>query len=310
MSDFTATITDAAVLDADELTVFSNYVHLAATTELVADQVATQRQVGNFKTTSFAKYANLSLPSALSDGVDPTSTALADSTADITPAEEGDVVTLAKLADIQSGLHANKAALRLVARSMGGTQDKRALTALEAATTNVIYPNAVTAVGGLTENDVLDKLFAGRLYNKLARANVPGINGSMYIGIASDDCLHDLRQDTASGGWVEVGKYADPSSVLMNEVGMFEGIRWLRSGNTTVTTDGGAGTVDSYEVQVVGDNALGFAASEEPHLVLSGPFDKLLRFVNIGHYGIYAYGLIDEANMVSGVCASSVGSNS
>lgn len=307
MADFTTTITDAGVLDADEKAAWSSYVHLSATTELVADQCVTQREFGAFKSVSFAKYANLSLPSALSDGVDPASTALADDAATATPAEEGDVVTLAKLADIQSGFNANKAALRLVARSMGGTKDKRAITVLEAASTNVIYPNAITAVGDLTENDILDRKFAGRLYNKLARSNVPGIGGSMYIGIASDDCLHDLRQE--SGGWTSVKEYADPQSVLRNEVGMFEGIRWLRSGNTTVSADGGAGTVASYEVQVVGDNALGYAASEEPHLVLSGPFDKLNRFVNIGWFGIFQYVLIDESNMVSGACASSVGAN-
>lgn len=310
MADFTTTITDAGVLDADEKVVWSSYVHLAATTELVADQVATQRGFGAFKSFYFAKYANLSLPSALADGEDPTSTALADSSAYVTPAEEGDVVTLAKLADIQSGFNANKAALKLVARSMGGTKDKRAMTTLEGASTNSIFPNGQTAVGNLTENDVLDRLFAGKLYNKLARANVPGIGGTSYIGLAHDDNLHDLRQDTANGGWVNVKEYADPQSVLMNEVGMFEGIRWLRTGNGTVSDGGGAGSVDSYKVLVVGDNALGYAASEEPHLVISGPFDKLQRHLNIGWFGIFGYTLIDDANMVIGNCASSVGANS
>ena len=309
MADFTTTITDAGVLDADELTIFSNYVIFAATPELVVDQAVTVRESGNTKTFQWAKYTALAVPSALSDGVDPASTPLSDSSVTVTPTEEGNVVTLAKLADIQSGLKANAASLRLCGFNLGLTKDVRGITTLEGATTNVIYPNDVAATTSLSTADVLDRLFANRLYNKLARANVPGISGT-YIGIAHDDCLHDLRQDASNGGWIDVSKYADPQSALRNEVGQYAGIRWLRSGNTTVTDGGGAGNIDSYEVQVVGDNALGYAANEEPHLVLSGPYDKLLRFVNIGWFGIFAYKMIDESNAVTGDCASTVGANS
>jgi N4-gp56 family major capsid protein len=187
--------------------------------------------------------------------------------------------------------------------------DGLAIAALEAATTNVIYPNGQTAVGNLTENDILDKTFANRLYNKLARTNVPGIGGS-YFGIAHDDCLHDLREDAGVGGWIDVSKYADPQSALRNEIGMANGIRWLRSSNVTVTDGGGAGSVDSYEVQVVGFNALGRADASALELKITGPFDKLGRYLNYGWYWLGKYGTIDEANMVSGICASSVGANS
>ena len=91
-----------------------------------------------------------------------------------------------------------------------------------------------------------------------------------------------LRNDTATGAWVDVGKYANPQSVLQNEVGMYAGIRWLRSGNATITTDGGAGTVDIYNTNVVGFNALGRADTIPPKLVITGPFDVLGRFLNIG----------------------------
>jgi hypothetical protein len=125
----------------------------------------------------------------------------------------------------------------------------------------------------------MDKAFAGRLYNKLARTNTPPIFGGLYVGIAHDDVLYDLRNDTATGAWVDVGKYASPESVLRNEVGMYAGIRWLRSGNATVTSDGGAGTVDTYSTNVVGYNALGRADTIAPSIKITGPFDVL------GQYG-------------------------
>jgi hypothetical protein len=89
---------------------------------------------------------------------------------------------------------------------------------------------------------------------------------------------------------------------------MFGGIRWLRSKNVTVTANSN-GTIDTYKVNVLGFNALGKAVSEEPHIVISGPFDKLLRFVNVGWFGVFEYGVVDTDNMVQGICASSVGNN-
>lgn len=310
MADFTTVVTDAGVLDADEVTMFEQGVIFGVTPELVADQTATVRAQANAKTIQFAVYANLSLATTpLTDGEDLVSTAMADSVQTLTPAEYGNVITLARLADVQSGLKAGNSAGFLIGRNAGATLDKLAITALEGATTNVIYPNGQTAVGNLTENDVLDKTFANRLASKLARANTPGIGGT-YIGIAHEDCLFDLRADTSKGSWVDVKEYADAQSVLTNEVGMYAGVRWLRSSNSTITDGGGAGSVDSYKVCVVGFNALGRADASSLELKVTGPFDKLGRYLNYGWYWLGSYGLIDQANMVVGNCASSVGENS
>ena len=308
MTDFATTITDADVLDADEVALYSSMVILNATPELVADQAVSVTSTGQGITHNFAIYANLgALTTALTDGVEADSTAMADSLATLTPAEQGGVVTLARLADVQSALKAARAAGMLIGRSAGTTLDKLAIIALEAFSTTRIYPNSASAASNLATSDNLDAVFANRLYNKLARGNVPGINGS-YIGIAHDDCLHDLRVDTANGGWVDVSRYADPSSVLQNEVGMFAGIRWLRSSNVTVTADSN-GTIDSYKVNVCGFNALGKAQAGPVELKVTGPFDKLGRFLNYGWYWLGSYGVIDTGNMVQGICASSVGNN-
>lgn len=308
MADFTTTITDAGVLDADEVTIYATQLQLAATPLLVADQAVTVQQSGAAKVFQFAKYDALSVPSALSDGVDPASVALADSVVTLTPVEEGNVITLALLADLESGMKARQAASILIGNNAGETAEQRAITALDGAATNIIYPNGHTAATTLTENDVLDSVFAGRLYNKLRRSNIPGINGS-YIGIAHEDCLYDLRADAGNNGWTDVSKYANPDSVLRNEVGMFQGIRWLNSGKATVTTDGGAASVDEYELHVVGFNALGYCSSAPIQLKVTGPFDKLGRFINFGWMGIFIYDTIQDANMVSGHVASSIGAN-
>jgi len=308
MADMYTAITDAAVLDADEVYKFSNLVILAAQPELVADQLATVRETGPAKVFQFAKYATLTaISSAISDGVEVTSVALADSVVTITPSDYGNAVSLLKKADLDSGNKAAIAAAQLIGFNAGTSLDGLAITALDAFGGTTIYPNSASAASNVGTGDVLDKIFAGRLYNKLARANVPTING-MYWAVAHDDVLHDLRVDTANGGWSDVGKYADPQSVLRGEVGMFAGIRWLRSGNATVTSDSN-GTIDTYKINVVGYNALGKAEQMPLRLVISGPFDVLQRVIHFGWNWVGQYDTIDSANQVLGICASTVGSN-
>lgn len=293
-----------AQFDDSVITRWDEDVLLGYTPELVCQQAATISVSPNAKVHQFTKFTNMTLiSSALTEDADATSVVTVDAAITLTPLEYGNVITQGKLTDFQTGGKAARSSAALIGRNMGASVDKLGLTALEAFSTTVIFPHAITVATDLTADDILDKEFANRLYNKLARVNVPGIGGT-YIGIAHDDNLYDLRADM-----IPVLSYTTPELAMTNEVGMYAGIRWLRSSNVAVSADGGAGTVASYKVNVVGANALGIAISEAPHPVLTGPFDKLGRFLNIGWYGCFVWGVIDTGNMVQGGCASSVGAN-
>jgi N4-gp56 family major capsid protein len=308
MADYVSTPTDKAVIDADEVTQFEQGIIFGVTPELIVDQAATIKTVANAKTIQFAIYANLTaISSVITDGEDVTPVALADSTNTIVPLEYGNAVVVQEGANFESGGKAWAAAGFLIGRNMGTSLDGLGMTILEAFSTTRIYPNTASAVTNLATTDNLDRVFANRLYNKLARTNVLPIGGS-YIGIAHDDCLHDLRVDGSTGGWIDVSKYADAQSALKNEVGMYAGIRWLRSSNVTVTSDSN-GTIDSYKVNVLGFNALGKGQNYEPQVILGPAYDLLNRFKSAGWKWSGAYKVIDTANMVQGLVASSVGSN-
>ena len=275
MADFFTNPTDIDVIDADEQIIYSNNLILSAAPELAATAGVSRFETGTGKSFQFAKYASLAAASALSDGVDPDSVLLSDSVVTLTPVEEGNVVSVTQHAAMESNLRARSAASILIGRNMGETLEARCVTALEGCDTTLIYPNGKTAITQLTDADVLDALMAGRAYNKLKRSNIPGMFGTAYLGVCNDDVLHDLREDTGKGGWIDVSEYANPQSVLNNEVGMYKGIRWVTSGKTAATADGGTGTTDTYEAHVLGRDALGFAASVLPHLTFTAPTDKL-----------------------------------
>ena len=133
--------------------------------------------------------------------------------------------------------------------------------------------------------------------------------GGEYVLVAHDDVIADLREATAVGSWVDVSKYATPETVLRNEVGMYKGFRVVRNNDATITADAGAGAVDTYNSYVLGANALGLATSKVPGMVATGPFDKLARFVNLGWYGVFSYGIVDTDAVFKIVTASSKGVN-
>jgi N4-gp56 family major capsid protein len=300
---WTTTTNLVADFDHSVVTRWDEDVLLGYTPELVVQQAATISVNPNAKVHQFTKFTNLTLiSSALTEDADATSVVTVDTGITLTPLEYGNVVTQGKLTDFQTSGKASRSTAALIGRNMGASVDKLGITALEAFSTTVIYPNAASSAATCGVNDNLDAVFANRLYNKLSRNNVPGIGGS-YIGIAHDDSLFDLRAQMTP-----VLSYTSPELAMTNEVGMYAGIRWLRSSNVTVTANSN-GTIDTYKVNVLGANALGIAISEAPHPTLTGPFDKLGRFINIGWYGCFVWGVVDTGNMVQGICASSVGAN-
>ncbi len=90
---------------------------------------------------------------------------------------------------------------------------------------------------------------------------------------------------------------------------MIAGFRIVRDNNISVNADAGSGTVDTYHTLCMGFNALGKAESSPLMQKLTGPFDKLGRFVNIGYHWCGEYGIVDQDALYIGTTASSVGAN-
>lgn len=266
--------------------------------------LATIKRAAKQKSFKFTVYSKMALATtALDEDDDVTSTALSDSEITLTPAEYGAVITTTKLVNLQSGGVPDLAAARLAALNMSETMEKNMILVGEAGTNELIVNQ--TAEASLTASDTLTASYVKRAYNKLDRAGIPG----PYIALAHPDVIFDLQAETGETAWTRVNNYADPSIVLKNEIGMFGGFRWISSPLVSINTDAGSGAVDTYHTQFFGYNAFGYAESQTPGGTLTGPFDKLGRFVNIGHYGVYDFGIVDSNAHWLVTSASSIGSN-
>ena len=232
---------------------------------------------------------------------------MSDSEVLLTPAEYGNVVTLTALADLQSGGMAAQAAFRLAGINARETQEKLLILAAEASSNEIIVNQS--AESSLTASDVMTRAYVDRAYNKLARAGVPKLEGGTYIAIAHEDVIYDIKNSASAGEWTDLNKYSSGVSAFSGEVGMFRGFRFISSPLVSVNADAGSTTVDTYHTIFLGFNALGKAVSMPVQPKVTGPFDKLGRFVNIGWHGVFAYGIIDQDALWVVTSASSIGSN-
>lgn len=308
MADFTTVMTTVADVDDSLINEHDRQFIVAAADEGIMDQFASYRQRISAKSIEFPKYEQLALSTTpLVEKEDPASTVLVDSQIIFTPQEYGDVVTPTKLASLQSGGRADLAASRLTGIAGGRTLDKLAILACEASS-NELTPGAV-GEAALTATDVMTATFLNELYNKLKRESIAPLSDGMYVAVMHDDCAHDLRDSAGSGSWQDINKHTDSSSILRGQIGMLGGFKIVVDNNITVNTDAGSGTVDSYHTLCMGFNAFGKAESQPLMQKITGPFDKLARFVNFGYHWVGTYGLVDTDALYLGTTASSVGSN-
>ena len=305
MADFTQVMTGTAEVDDSIIEEFEAQFLLAQTEQGVADQFVSWRKDIGAKSISIPKYEHLSLAvTPLTEKEDVASEALVDTEILFTPKEYGNVVTTTKLANLQTGGKADLAAARLVGVNAGRTQNRLALIAMDASA-NVLYGDG-TSVDTVTAGGIMAPSLMGKAYNALARENSIGVANGDFVMLAHDDVIQDLREGSSAGTWQDISKYSGTlaNEILRNEVGMFKGFRVIRENLATKETN--IGGVEVYTSYFMGYNALGKAMSQEVMVKLTGPFDKLGRFVNVGWHGVLEYGIVEEKALVIAKTASSV----
>jgi len=306
---FTLNLSGTAEVDDSIREEFDTEFRLAFAEQGVASQFATiMRDIGS-KSISLPKYDQLELAiTPLQEKEDVTSEAMSDSAIIIIPQEYGNVVTTTKLASLQSGGMADRAAARLVGINAGRTKNKLATLAMDLGT-NVLIADGKAVIADLEATSTMDGSLLGKAFNRLARTNVPGLSGGDYFLIAHDDVIQDIREQSGANSWIDANKYSLPENLMRNEVGMYKGFRVVRDNFSTIIVDGGVGTVNVYHSYAVGFNALGYAVSQEVEMKATGPFDKLARFVNLGWHGCMNYKIVEQEALVVIKSASSVGAN-
>ena len=308
MADFTTNMTGVAAADDGIVLAYDQAFLLAVAETSMMDQFCTIKSDINAKSITMTKYAQLAAATtALTDKEELDGVALVDSAITLTPLEFGNAVTTTRLANLQNAGKVDVAAAQLVGLNAARTQNSLAIVAAEASSNTLTVDGG--AEGNLLATDVMTVAFMNKLYNKLARASVPYLEGGQYVAVMHDDVIHDLRNAVGAGSWTDVQKYTNADTVFRNEVGSIGGFRIVRNNDVTIHANAGDTNVDTYDTICLGANGLGKAVSQNVGMTLVEGGDKLGRFVHLGWYGVFAYGIVDTDACWTGTCAASLGAN-
>jgi N4-gp56 family major capsid protein len=251
---------------------------------------------------------------ALTEDTEPTPVKIADTQKTITLAEYGNAAKMSKKVRATSFLSLDLDVPKEMSAHMEESVDILARDVLVAGT-NVLYAGAATSRVTVAAGSILTGNNARRARSYLAGKNTPGMAnqiGSGYVAYIHPDVSYDLRAESANiSAWLAPQVYSgSPDNVLNGEMGMFEGSRFVENANQKNFVDAGVGsTVDVYATTFVGQQALGIAVGETQHMVISGPFDDLQRFVSVGWYALLGFGRIRENSLLRYESSSSIGAN-
>lgn len=248
---------------------------------------------------------------SLNQSTDVTAVALSNpSQVTVTLVEYGNAVELTALLRATGFIDVDAATLNLLGYNAADSLDEIAKDVLEAGT-NVRYSGAATSRATVTPSSTMGGDDVRYVVAKLRGGNAIPRRGNYYVGFMHPDVSHDLRADTASGGWRESHIYASPEAIFAGEAGAFEGAIIIETPRASVLSDTGSSptTTDVYLSTFVGQQALAKATAIEPHLVQSPITDRLRRIVNYGWYALLGYSRFREAAIYRIESSSSIGSN-
>jgi N4-gp56 family major capsid protein len=262
----------------------------------------------------FNKTSDLAVASsALTETSDVTPVAMGDAQVTVTLAEYGNAVqTSAKLRGV-SYIPVDPIVAEVIGYNAGVSIDAVAQIAMIGGT-NVFFGGTSASQAALASTDIMDAHDVRYARNRLRRGNVPKIGGA-YVCHTHPDVTLDLREQTGSGAWRTPHEYAQPGEIWNDEVGQFEGFRFIEDSQATIVADGGAGAVDAYYVLFFGAQALAKAYSSQdgygpnPQTVVSPVTDALRRFTGMGWKHLVGYSIFRQEAIYRLECSSSVGAN-
>lgn len=156
-------------------------------------------------------------------------------------------------------MHVRNALARLV--------DTAIQTVVNAGSNGVVYSGNKTARSSLGAGDTIAQSDMTKAYRTLAASNAAGLkpfDGSYYVAVIHPHVETDLMSNTATGSFVDVGRYTSVDDLRSGKLGDFRGIRYLRSAYQNFFNS----TVPVFPTTVIGQDSFGWGYFQEPTPIL------------------------------------------
>lgn len=171
-----------------------------------------------------------------------------------------------------------------VRNSLARLVDAAIQTVVNGGTNGVIYAGGKTSRATLGAGDIITQADMNKAYKYLASSNAAGLRpyeGKYYAAIVHPQVEGDLMNNTATGGFNDVGRYTSVDDLRAGALGDFRGIRYLRSAWQNFYNS----TVPVFPTTVIGDQSFGWGYFQQPTPILVTTPDSsnpLNLFTSIG----------------------------
>lgn len=226
-----STNTYASNFSADAATYIAQKTLMIALKRLAIYQLANKVPMpkNSSRTFQYTRYERLVLPqAALTEGVTPGDSSMSISQVSAVMDQWGAVIPISDVA-IDSVKHpVLQKAIDLAAHQAQELVD-RECTKIALSGANVYYANkATTARSGIASTDYVTSSVIGRIIAIMRDAGaMPYDEGEdLYVGVVDSFTNDDISVDTT---FVDAAKYGAIKKLLVNEIGEWKGVRWVRS---------------------------------------------------------------------------------
>lgn len=208
----------------------------------------------------FRRFNSLPIPKApLTEGVTPQGNTLSITTIKTTAKQEGDFVETTDVLNMQSKDPIITETTELEGEQSGLLVDTRIRDEVTSGTT-VQYANGRATQASLLQTDVLTGREVRLAKARLKKNNVATFNDGCYHMVIDAEQEFDFKNDTASNGFIEVSKYAQPGNLLDGEIGKYDGVRICVSSNIETVE---VGDVKVHKSVMYGQHAYGVTSVEK-----------------------------------------------
>jgi N4-gp56 family major capsid protein len=208
----------------------------------------------------------------LTEGVPPTDEALAIFYEEYGAQQAGRTLAISDIALAQSPHNLFTIAAERIGTNAAQTIDLFVGNVLHAGTARLLY--AGTATSRVTVGAAMNMTGAliRRAVAVLKTANVPTFPDGTYHAFIHPMILHDLKADTADGGWVDITRYSQPENFRTGEVGTYMGVRFFETNVANLFANAGvAGTVDVYSTYIFGPDSFAFGDLQSVQAYMVSP---------------------------------------
>lgn len=205
---------------------------------------------------------------AVVEGTNPTSVTWGATAYSSGPAQYGILVQVSDLLVQNSAVEVVQAATRQVRNSLARLVDTVIQTVVNAGTNGVLYAGGKTSRTGLGAGDLITQNDVNRAVKMLRSANAAGLEpyeGGLYAAVIHPQVEMDLMSVTASGSYIDVGRYTSADDLIAGKMGDFRGVRYLRSAYQNYYNS----TVPVFPTTFLGKNSFGWGYFQQPQAILT-----------------------------------------